>query len=61
MARTCEICGKGAQVGSKVAHSKSKSKKRFKVNLHTAYLKNGRRVKACASCIKRLKKEKPKG
>jgi large subunit ribosomal protein L28 len=33
MSRRCELTGKGAQVGNRVSHSNTKTKRRFLVNL----------------------------
>ena len=33
MARKCEICGKGPQVGYNVSHAHNKTRRRFDINL----------------------------
>ena len=33
MARICEVCGKGPQVGNNVSHANNKSKRRWLPNL----------------------------
>ncbi|MEK7637029.1 MAG: L28 family ribosomal protein [Patescibacteria group bacterium] len=58
MARTCTVCGRGAMNSLTRSHSNIATKVKQHVNLQTA-LHGGKRVKACASCIrtetKRLK------
>lgn len=34
MAKTCQITGKKASVGNNVSHSKRRTKRKFKINLH---------------------------
>lgn len=62
MARTCAICGKGYITTIKRKKLRSKynptAKKRKYPNLQWVILDNGRRVKACAKCIKKLSKAK---
>lgn len=38
MAKICQITGKRAMVGNKVSHSKTKTKRKFNVNLFTRKL-----------------------
>jgi large subunit ribosomal protein L28 len=55
MASTCEICGKGRQVGYKVSHAHNKSKKVWKPNIQQvrAFVNGGvKRVKVCTRCIR---------
>jgi len=58
MARICELCGKKSQ--KVVRYKKVRSKinptttNRQKPNLQWVKLANGKRVKACARCIKTL-------
>lgn len=54
MARKCEICGKGAQVGSKISHAHNVSKRRFNVNLQRIRIKVDGKIKkalVCTSCL----------
>lgn len=55
MARVCEICGKGVQVGNTRkllrGHYNVTAKRRFVPNLQKATYK-GRRVLACVQCIR---------
>ncbi len=55
MAKVCEICGKGPQVGYNVSHAHNKTKKRWYPNLQKVRtVKNGqaKRIRVCTSCIK---------
>jgi large subunit ribosomal protein L28 len=55
MARRCEICGKGHQVGNKVSHSNIKTKRLQMPNvqdLHAVVDGVHRRVRACTRCIR---------
>lgn len=55
MARACEICGKGHQIGNKVSHANNKSKRRFEPNLQNIRALIGKavkRIRVCTSCIK---------
>jgi len=62
MARVCQICGKGSQVVQKRVKLRGKynptTKKRKKPNLQWFTLSNGKRVLACAKCIKARTKKK---
>ena len=62
MAKTCTICNKtsGMIVKRKLLRGNYNptSKKRKYPNLQWVNLKNGKRVKACAKCIKALGKTK---
>lgn len=54
MARECFVCGKKAQVGSKISHAHNVSKRRFNVNLQRVRIKiDGRtkRVLVCTGCL----------
>ncbi len=62
MARVCEICGKGRQVGHKVSHAGNRSKKVWNPNLQTVRaVVDGRvkRIRVCTSCLKRGLVQKP--
>lgn len=54
--RICQNCGKGIMRGHKVSHSKQRTKKIYKPNLHWTKIM-GKRMLLCTKCIKRLKKE----
>ena len=62
MARKCQICGKGGVVIQKRKKLRGKYnptvKTRKHPNLQWVTLSNGKRVKACARCIKTLDKNK---
>jgi large subunit ribosomal protein L28 len=56
MARVCEICGKGKQVGHNVSHANNKTKREWLPNLQTVRIvKDGspRRARVCTKCIKK--------
>lgn len=55
MARRCDICGKGPQVGYNVSHSHIRSKRRWLPNLQSVKALKGRTVvtlRVCAKCLK---------
>lgn len=55
MAKRCDVCGKGPQVGNSVSHSKVHTKRRWMPNLQKVRaLVAGKptRVQACAKCLK---------
>ena len=56
MARVCDKCGKGKQVGHNVSHANNKTKKQWLPNLQTVNIfENGKKQKArlCTKCIKK--------
>lgn len=56
MARVCEMCGKGKQVGHNVSHANNKSKREWLPNLQTVrIIKDGesRKARLCTKCIKK--------
>lgn len=56
MARVCDKCGKGKQIGHNVSHANNKTKKQWLPNLQTVnIIENGRKQKArlCTKCIKK--------
>jgi large subunit ribosomal protein L28 len=56
MARVCDLCGKGKQIGFNVSHANNKTKKQWLPNLQTIKIvKDGvtKKVKACTRCIKK--------
>ncbi|MFC1970183.1 50S ribosomal protein L28 [Chloroflexota bacterium] len=51
----CEICGKGAQFGHNVSHSKRHTNRRWLPNIHrTTIMVEGRKtkVKICTRCMR---------
>lgn len=56
MARTCTVCGRGAMNSFTRSHSNIATKVKQHLNLQTL-LKDGRRVKACSSCIRTQTKQ----
>jgi ribosomal protein L28 len=62
MARECQICGKKGAIVQKRKKLRGRynptAKKRQYPNLQWVRLPSGKRVKACAKCIKALDKEK---
>ena len=62
MSKVCDICGKKPLVGYNVSHAHNKTKKRWYPNLQSVRcIKDGQtvRLKACTSCIKSGRVEKP--
>lgn len=58
MAMKCENCGKGVMYGHNVSHSKRRTRKIFKPNLHSARISlSGKTVKAklCTKCLRMYK------
>jgi large subunit ribosomal protein L28 len=58
MGMKCNNCGKGVMYGHNVSHSKRRTRKIFKPNLHTArILINGNfiRMKLCVKCLRMFK------
>jgi len=56
----CQNCGKGIMYGHNVSHSKRRTRRIFKPNLHRAKVTvNGitRRMKLCTKCLRKFKKE----
>ncbi len=55
----CDICGKTAQFGHNVSHSKQKTNRRFLPNIHPARVTiNGelKRMNLCTRCIRTVNK-----
>ncbi|HXJ30689.1 MAG TPA: 50S ribosomal protein L28 [Gemmatimonadales bacterium] len=55
MARVCDVCGKGPQVGNNVSHANNKTKRRWYPNLQRVRaLVDGktRRLRVCTRCLK---------
>lgn len=58
MGMKCENCGKGIMYGHNVSHSKRRTRKIFKPNLHTLRVVVGgavKKMKLCTKCIRLLK------
>jgi large subunit ribosomal protein L28 len=56
MARVCDICGKGKQIGFNVSHANNKTKKEWLPNLQTVkIIKDGttKTARLCTKCIKK--------
>jgi large subunit ribosomal protein L28 len=56
MARVCELCGKGRQIGHNVSHSNIKTKRQWLPNLQTVKIVAGgttKRARVCTKCIKK--------
>ena len=59
MAMKCMYCGKGVLYGHNVSHSKRRTPRVFKPNLHSARIKTTTgfvRLKLCTKCLRSLKK-----
>jgi large subunit ribosomal protein L28 len=59
MGMKCANCGKGVMYGHNVSHSKRRTRKIFKPNLHTARVMiggNRRSVKLCTKCLRMYRK-----
>ncbi|MFC1855393.1 50S ribosomal protein L28 [Thermodesulfobacteriota bacterium] len=55
MSKSCEICGKGRQVGNNVSHANNKTKKVWNANLQKVrVIKDGttKRINVCTRCIR---------
>ncbi|MFA5135108.1 MAG: 50S ribosomal protein L28 [Patescibacteria group bacterium] len=56
MSKRCQICGRGAQAGNTRSHSHIATKRKRQLNLQqTIY--QGKKVRACARCIKSFTKK----
>ena len=58
MGMKCANCGKGVMYGHNVSHSKRRTRKIFKPNLHTARILidgNYVRMKLCVKCLRMFK------
>jgi len=55
MARICEICGKGSQLGNQISHAHNVSRREWRPNLHAVRaVVDGRtvRLKVCTRCLR---------
>jgi large subunit ribosomal protein L28 len=58
MAMRCESCSKGVMYGHNVSHSKRRTTRVFKPNLHTAKIAIGsttKKLKLCTKCLRMFK------
>jgi len=58
MAMKCENCGRGIMYGHNVSHSKRRTRRIFKPNLHRVKVVVGgisKRMKLCSKCTRLLK------
>jgi large subunit ribosomal protein L28 len=56
MARVCEICGKGKQIGYNVSHAHNRTKRQWLPNLQSIrIIKDGlpKKARVCTKCIKK--------
>lgn len=56
MARVCEVCGKGKQIGYNVSHANNRTKRVWLPNLQTKKVVMGNTTKKIRVCTKCLKK-----
>lgn len=59
MAMKCMNCGKGVMYGHNVSHSKRRTRKIFKPNLHSSRIQTTTgfvRLKLCTKCLRTIKK-----
>ncbi len=55
MAKRCDVCGKGAQVGFNVSHAHNKTKKVWQPNLQSVKVQTeqgNKKMRVCTQCIK---------
>jgi large subunit ribosomal protein L28 len=55
MAQQCDICGKKPQAGNRISHAHNVTKRRWNINLRPVHAKvagQGKRIRACTSCIR---------
>lgn len=60
MGMKCFNCGKGIMYGHNVSHSKRRTNRVFKPNLHRVKIRINsvnKRVKLCTKCLRKTKKE----
>jgi large subunit ribosomal protein L28 len=59
MAAKCDICGKGAQYGNTISHSKRHTKRRWMPNIQRVAVRDGQttlRIRVCTRCLRTLRK-----
>jgi large subunit ribosomal protein L28 len=62
LAQRCDICGKGPRFGNRVSHAHNVTHRRFNPNLQQvrAVVRGAhRRIRACTSCLRSGKVQKP--
>jgi large subunit ribosomal protein L28 len=62
MAKFCDVCGKGPQVGNNVSHANNRTKRRWLPNLRRVRaLQNGqvKYIQACTRCLRSGRVVKP--
>ncbi len=60
MAGKCDVCGRGPAFGHNVSHSKRRTNRMFRLNIHRATIPvNGKpkKVDICTRCLRTLYKE----
>lgn len=58
MGMKCANCGKGVMYGHNVSHSKRRTKRLFKPNLHEVRISVGnlkQKMKLCTKCLRQIK------
>jgi large subunit ribosomal protein L28 len=58
MARVCEICGKGKQIGNNVSHANNRTRREWLPNLQRVKIMQGGRIRTARVCTKCIKKGK---
>jgi large subunit ribosomal protein L28 len=61
MARSCDVCGKGARFGNRVSHANNKTRRRWEPNLQRvrAVVQGAhKRITVCTQCLKSGKVQK---
>ena len=56
MSKTCQVCGRKALVGNRRSHSNIATKRKQHLNLQKT-VQQGKKVKACAKCIRTSSKK----
>ncbi|MBI3969373.1 MAG: 50S ribosomal protein L28 [Chloroflexi bacterium] len=59
MASKCEICGKGIGHGHNVSHSKRRTNRIWRPNVHPTHMMIGgvlRRINSCTRCLRTARK-----
>lgn len=56
MARVCEICGKGKQIGNNVSHANNRTRREWLPNLQNVRIMEAGRVRTARICTKCIKK-----
>lgn len=56
----CQMCGKGVQYGHNVSHSKRRTNRLFKPNLHEVRILVGpthQKMKLCIKCLRKMREK----